>query len=335
MKTCFHLSRVLFGMVIYALRKRTPNFAYQSMILLFCYTSGRSSDLISRIIGFFSKKCEFSFQSYLLPDIRSDSYRFSVLNNIRKNGYHVFEKKLPADICDKLCNFALTTPSILRTMDEQLSGEKKMGIYDRDHPKSVRYEFETQDIINNSEIQDILADEAFAIIAQDYLDALPQLDVMGLWWHTALKDQPDREAAQFYHFDMDRFKWIKIFIYLTDVTTDNGPHSFVSGSHQTGGIPEAILNKGYARITDEEIKENYPESAIIEFVAPRGTIIMEDTRGLHKGKHVANGDRLILQLQFSNSLFGTNYTKTRFEKNLSEKLSASIKKYPTIYKPYL
>jgi hypothetical protein len=33
-----------------------------------------------------------------------------------------------------------------------------------------------------------------------------------------------------------------------------------------------------------------------------------DTRGLHKGLELKNGERLILQLQFANSLFGSkNY----------------------------
>jgi hypothetical protein len=37
---------------------------------------------------------------------------------------------------------------------------------------------------------------------------------------------------------------------------------------------------------------------------PRGTILAEDTRGLHKGKPVAKGDRLVLEFEFSSSMFG-------------------------------
>jgi hypothetical protein len=99
---------------------------------------------------------------------------------------------------------------------------------------------------------------------------------------------------------------------LTDVGPENGPHKFIAGSHRTGGIPGELLKKGYARLTDEEVAPHYRPADFIEFTAPRGTIIAEDTRGLHKGQHVNSGHRLMLQIQFSNSLFGPPYPKISF-----------------------
>jgi len=40
-------------------------------------------------------------------------------------------------------------------------------------------------------------------------------------------------------------------------------------------------------------------SRIVEFVASRETMIIDDTRGLQKDAHVHAGDRLMLQIQFS------------------------------------
>ncbi len=155
-----------------------------------------------------------------------------------------------------------------------------------------------------------------------------------MWWHTSYSKVPDKDAAQFWHFDMDRIKWLKFFIYLTDVETTNGPHSFVEGSHRSGGIPTALLKKGYARLEDSEINANYSPDRVIEFAAPRGTVIAEDTRGLHKGKHVEHGDRLVLQLQFSNSLFGGNYPPARM-RVVEPKLKAMQTQFPRIYSNYL
>jgi ectoine hydroxylase-related dioxygenase (phytanoyl-CoA dioxygenase family) len=143
------------------------------------------------------------------------------------------------------------------------------------------------------------------------------------------------EAAQFFHFDMDRPKWLKFFIYLTDVGTENGPHTFVSGSQRTGGIPRELLRKGYSRMSDEEVLAFYPPQDVVEFAAPRGTIIAEDTRGLHKGKHVHSGDRLVLQLQFSNSMFGGSYERARFGEPRIEPLRRQIEQYPSVYSAYL
>ena len=133
---------------------------------------------------------------------------------------------------------------------------------------------------------------------------------------------------------MDRFQWLKVFVYLTDVGPDNGPHAFVRGSHRTGAIPRHILDRGYVRLTDEEVARNYPAEDILSFTAPRGSIIVEDTRGLHKGVHVRDGARLILQLQFSNSLFGTNYTPARMRQVSSPRMKLMLERAPAIYRQY-
>jgi hypothetical protein len=114
----------------------------------------------------------------------------------------------------------------------------------------------------------------------------------------------------------------------------NGPHTFVAGSHKTGGIPSDLLQKGYVRLMDEEVASAFEKNKIIEFSAPRGTIIAEDTRGLHKGKHVESGDRLMFQMQFSNSLFGGYYPKVCMGNELTEKLKDATKRFPDLYSTY-
>jgi len=75
---------------------------------------------------------------------------------------------------------------------------------------------------------------------------------------------------------------------------------------------------------------------MIEFLAPRGTVIAEDTRGLHKGRHVEEGDRLMLQLQFSNVLFGCSYRKSVVDKNdVIDELRFVIDRFPKLYMSYL
>jgi hypothetical protein len=102
---------------------------------------------------------------------------------------------------------------------------------------------------------------------------------------------------------MDRLKFLKFFIYLSDVTSKNSPHCYVRGS--CFRKPAALLRDG--RIADEEIARHFPAQDLIEVTAPRGSIFAVDTRGFHKGKAVEEGERLLLQLEFTNSLFGQNY----------------------------
>ena len=327
--------KVVIGFFAYLVSQKTYSFAYQSFVRLFCTTRGYSNDVLSWLIGLFKRPVKIINADGVLGSMSDPALRAPIVNDLRKRGYHVFEKPLPDTLCEALLKFATTQPCKTRLMDGQKLGKQIDIVYHRGSPQAVRYDFNIQDLLQNSDIQTLLSDMSFASVAQDYLGAKPVIDVMGMWWHTDFSDVPDSEAAQYFHFDMDRPKWLKFFIYLTDVETTNGPHSFVAESHKTRGIPANLLRKGYARLTDNEIAENFDKNNVIEFNAPRGTIIAEDTRGLHKGKHVSEGDRLVLQLQFSNSLFGGYYPKAKFSSQLSDALKQNTKLYPWLYVTYL
>jgi hypothetical protein len=329
-------ARLVLGSVQHIAQGRTPDAAYQSLISLFCRTGGRSSDRLSQLIA-------LAHPPYKLPEARGVAGDFdaaglkAVTADLDTHGYHVFENLLPADLCDSLVRFATANPCSVRAPSGTAGGSKPRVVnsYDPGKVLGPRYDFSSDDIINNADVQRLMGDHSLVAVAQSYLRSKPVLDVMGMWWHTAFGDGPDAEAAQFYHFDMDRIKWLKFFIYLTDVGPENGPHCFIEGSHRTGGIPSRLLEKGYSRLTDEEVSSNYSSDRMIEFTAPRGTIIAEDTRGLHKGKHVKQGDRLMLQLQFSNSLFGGYYPPSSIERILDPGLEKMIDRFPRIYSNYL
>ncbi len=331
-RNAIYFLQIITGLLGYAFTKKTAQKSYLAMIMLFCRTRGRSNDALSWVISQLRPPRPISPANGLLP-MGGQGEGVVALKALRDRGYYVFQNKLPPEQCDKLLAFATQHPAVTRQMDGDAGTLERM-VYDRENPLAVRYDFSTQDLLNNGDVQKILADLSFASIAQDYLGAIPFVDVVAMWWHTYFSGKPDGEAAQFYHFDMDRPKWLKFFIYLTDVATDNGPHFYVSGSHKTDGIPSVLLRKGYARLSDEEVKAHFQASDIIEFTATRGTILAEDTRGLHKGKHVIRGDRLMFQIQFSNSLFGATYPSAKLPEQMSDELKVSIKCYPEVYAAY-
>jgi hypothetical protein len=128
-----------------------------------------------------------------------------------------------------------------------------------------------------------------------------------MWWSLAVpsNQQEQSAAAQLFHFDLDRLSFLKFFVYLTDVTPLNGPHCYVAGSHR--GFKNAKLQRD-GRFSDAEIKAHYP-SEEVQIVGQKGTIFVADTKGFHKGLPLESGERLIFQIEFSNSLFGAPYTK--------------------------
>ena len=295
--------RVLAGLAAYRLSGRTPAFAYQALVRLFTLTRGRSNDLLAALIGRLRRPYHLDQPEGIL-NFRNDAERHAVADALRTRGYFLFPEQLPAELCDKLLQFALTHPCTARATDSGDAARAQPGVYPRGDPQAIIYEFHPGDLINQPDVQRLMGDGSLLALAQDYLGAQPVLDTVNLWWSTAHSQQPDRNAAQLYHFDMDHVRWLKFFIYLTDMTSAGGPHCFVAGSHRSGGIPDSFLSQGYARLTDAEVAACYPAEDLIEFTGRRGTILAEDTRGLHKGKPVLQGDRLMFEFEFSNSLFG-------------------------------
>jgi GNAT superfamily N-acetyltransferase len=323
---------VISALAVFGLTGKTPLWAVQSMVRLFCASGGHSNDLIARLFAAYHPPQQLPENLGVLSRLEPQQIA-EAATALRERGFYLYEQRVPAAICDRLLQFALTHPATVRLRD----GERRdtiSAVYDPARPIGVRYDFAEADLINHPDVQALMADPAIINAAQAYLGTEPVADVVAMWWNTAFSDRPDSEAAQYFHFDLDRIKWVKFFIYLTDVTSDSGPHYFIAKSHRTGGIPAALLAKGYARLTDEEVSAHYPAQDFIEFAAPRGTILAEDTRGLHKGQNVRAGHRLVLQIQFSNSRFGPPYPKVAFSALHDRNLRAMAEHHPHIYSAY-
>lgn len=332
--TLAHAVFFAFGLLQYRLTGRNTLRAHGALVYFFCASGGRFNEWLSGLISRRQKPLKLASATGVLGDMAA-SAGANALAQLRSKGYFVVERALPADVCDRLMDFALNTQASVRPMDgEQRPQAPKMALYDAGQPLAVRYDYPVESLLANADVQMLMADPSLLALAEKYLDARPRLDVMSMWWHTHFHGKADSEAAQFYHFDLDRLKWLKVFVYLTDVGPQDGPHSFVEGSHVPGGIPEHFLKTGYARLSDEEVLAHYGQQAEVTFAAPRGTIIVEDTRGLHKGNPVSGNSRLILQLQFSNSLFGTDYPKSQIPAQRTAALEARMRELPDVYQAY-
>jgi len=324
------------GLLSYALTGRTGRRAYQAFVWLFCVSGGRLNSALSWMVSRLNPPTRIDAPVGVLGDLSDAATRAKHVDQLKSDGYLVFERALSPTMCDRLLQFARATPSKVRLMDgETASGSDRMALFGGEQPVAVRYDYATTALLDNEDVQTLLADRSILQLAHDYLECQPVADVLSMWWHTNFHSRPDSEAAQFYHFDLDRIKWFKVFVYLTDVGPENGPHSFVAGSHRDGGIPWRLRRKGYVRLTDDEVAQTYEPERRLHVTAPRGSIIVEDTRGLHKGNSVRGDPRLVLQLQFSNSLFGGFYPPARVSNVLSPAFRTLLNERPRVYRQYL
>lgn len=327
--------RMAAGGLAFAATGRTPASAYQSMIRLFMLTGGRSNDLAARWLSTLHPPYPLPAAEGILGSL-PPARLGSLVSQLERDGYAVFERALPADVCDRLTEFALGEPAHVRPSDADAGAPSIQAVYSRSKPLGIVYDFPPQALIHHPDVQKLIGDASILALAQGYIGAKPVLDEVNMWWSTSLGQKPDSAAAQYWHFDMDRLRWLKFFIYLTDVTEKSGPHCFVRGSQRTGGIPARLLDRGYVRLPDEDVAACYPREDFVEFVAPRGTVIVEDTRGLHKGRRVEAGDRLMLEFEFSGSLFGaTPVFGGRLTKFHSTEFDSFVRRHSRTFKRWL
>ena len=73
----------------------------------------------------------------------------------------------------------------------------------------------------------------------------------------------------------------------------------------------------------------------MQVCGPRGSIFAGDPRAFHKGTVVQTGDRLVLEVEFCNSLFGAPYKTIRLGPEARPQLLALAKSYPTSCKKFV
>ena len=144
-----------------------------------------------------------------------------------------------------------------------------------------------------------------------YLGAIPTIDGLSTWW--SFPSRPEARDAQLYHMDRHCYRFAKLFIYLTDVDQNAGPHTFVKGSHKVQATlqrrreliaahPErterydAVLRQQRKR--DEDVEAFFGSDRIRSVEGKAGTAFLVDTGGFHKGELPRDNPRLVFQCTY-------------------------------------
>ena len=150
-------------------------------------------------------------------------------------------------------------------------------------------------------IRRLAADPLLESIAGHYLGSVPRLVGANLWWTFPVKASvEDRERhAHLFHRDVDDFRFMKYFFYLTDVNESDGAHVCVLGSHEKP--PKVSIGNQWKlrRYSDEEIWAAYEATNIKEICGPAGMGFAENTLCIHKARTPTSRPRLMLQLQYA------------------------------------
>lgn len=231
-------------------------------------------------------------------------------NNINKtsqelfaNGYSVWPELLSEKLCNRLISDLNSVNFYSKKSHDVINGYSEENNFNL---KDSLYRANMTDLLNLSSFQDLSLDQTILKIAQNYLHAPPIHVQTNCWWVSPIKNQSSQELsenAQLFHRDKEYLRFLKVFIYLNDVNELNGPHTYVPQSHLSTLNYFGEMNKIVNRFSDNEIINSGLYNKQKAFTGKKGTVIFEDTYGFHKGSPVIKGHRLMLQLEYANSLF--------------------------------
>lgn len=124
-----------------------------------------------------------------------------------------------------------------------------------------------------------------------FLGAKPTISYMTSWW--SMPRGGAAEGPENYHRDWDDYRFVKLFLYLTDVDENSGPHAFVRGSHESDRLMER------RRFTDAEVEAAFPAENRMTITGPAGSHFLETTFGVHRGIPPVSNRRLIFQVLYT------------------------------------
>jgi hypothetical protein len=124
-------------------------------------------------------------------------------------------------------------------------------------------------------------------------------------------DKPLVGSADEYHIDEAFYYKFKAFLYLSDVTPETAPYTYLKGSNQDASWRQERMKRMlghdiYGPISADGDRGTGFDTRQIDFLSkhynyepiaccgPAGTLILTDTNGIHKGTTPISGGRLML-----------------------------------------
>jgi hypothetical protein len=178
-----------------------------------------------------------------------------------------------------------------------------------DAPETVHVAHVNDDVVETTpHLARFASDPRVLARAQAFLGVAPTMMYHAVWWSLAGREAP--QDAQLFHIDRHCYRFCKLFVFLTDVDMDNGPHVYAKGSgfnHVVWQRYEALkkLNPekadGYMammraqRKQDADVEDFFGAENIAYITGKAGEAFLVNTAGIHKGLLPKTHNRLVFQ----------------------------------------
>ncbi|MEQ1954384.1 phytanoyl-CoA dioxygenase family protein [Mesorhizobium yinganensis] len=249
--------------------------------------------------------------------------------HLKKYGYWKVPSLAPADLVKNLrAKIERQLASIQEEVDKTIAG--------KDGAKLAHW-IGTSQAFTYEDLHKLASDPLIYSVAQRYLGVPPIFTTPVSVLSGPVRPKQQKEmfgTGQLYHYDMHRLKFVKMFIYLTDVGPGSGPHTLIPGTHIKR--PDSLLED--RRYSEEEMIASGLKGNEISITGPAGTVFFVDTSCYHKGASPLTDYRIMAQVQFSNSLFGKPVKPVEHKiqhAHSTDKISGTLEKSCNLVRKYV
>lgn len=237
----------------------------------------------------------------------------TAIQEISQDGYYVGLRLHPTQV-EQILEFAYSNPCYGDRKAENLlhlTTAEAVSAQNQYRVASFMYDQEACPAV-----QQIQRDPTILALARGYLQRDPvyvRSDL--LWSFPADMDEAARlAAAQVYHCDLNDYRSVKFFFYLTDVGPGDGSHSYIKGTLHRRTLMDQFLGQRIASKDDQALLRTYGEENVRVLTGPAGFGFAGDPYTIHKGDNVTCNCRLLFQVEYSYHKYGAYYSFNGFRK---------------------
>ena len=289
--------RMVDGYRYYVANQNNDHAAYLNMRKAFSETEGRCNRVFGDVLSSHIKPQRIDYSSTMFGAHKDwDAFVRGAASFLSQNGYWTAPFMAPPRLVQ-----ALKT-KIENGMEKQ-HGDEAVKAFSSAPGAPAQLKSSSMWLSTVDEMFELAADPVLLGIVQAYLGVPPIFNTPVVLLNSAsgLKGARDlSDVAQLYHHDLHRIRFVKVFIYLTDVDDSCGPHAMLKKTHLVR--PKGLWEDG--RHTDEAIERAGIADDEVLIKGKAGTVFLVDTSALHKGVHPESQSRVMAQVQYVNTVFG-------------------------------
>jgi Phytanoyl-CoA dioxygenase (PhyH) len=187
---------------------------------------------------------------------------------------------------------------------KHLAGKPVIDLYDGETSFLVEKEipapysklsYKAEDILSCAPLLRLANAPLILNAVSQILGARPSIAAYQAWWTLGENNTSGSHVHHddVYHRDVDDWRFIKLFVYLTDTNERSGAHNFVLKSHTNAHFTRR------GAISDEDVNNTFPASDVRTITGSAGTVFLENTWGIHRPLLATEGRRLIFSVLYS------------------------------------